>query len=338
MHDTKIIFSVVVPCYNSEKYIKRTIRTLDDIIRTVSGKVEVIFVDDGSSDSTLHLLKEVCANSSTYRLVSQKNGGVSSARNSGIRVARGKYILFLDSDDEYKRDIFSVLFSVDINEDLVFFGYEKKDRQGGGRVYLTPFLSTVNSPIKLLESFFTKKIYLNICALVVNREFLIRNNLFFDEQIQHCEDLQFIVNLILKSCSFKYVNSVLFTYNFTLGSVVNSEVDEKHLSKLVAFEKLRNKFSEQVELRHLLPCYDYFVATVYLLLLKSMLTNGINNYKILTIYSKYSYLLKREMNIPVDAIGVFVFLSKAIDYFLPKKIKLATLSLIMKINKGNHDA
>lgn len=338
MHDSQIYFSVIVPCYNSEKYIKDTIRSLDDVTQLFREKVEIIFVDDGSSDSTLQLLTEACANNSTYRLVSQKNNGVSSARNAGIKIARGSYILFLDSDDKYRIDMFRILFNSDVSEDIIFFGYEKKGSTArDGRLYRTPFDSSIKTSLELLEGFFTKKVYLNICALAVNRQFLIRNNILFDEEIQHCEDIQFIVNLILKSDSFKYVNEVLFTYNFTLGSAVNSRVDEKHFSKLIAFEKLRNKFIEQEELLMLLPDYDYFVATVYLLLLKSILANGIGDNKLLAVYIEYSYLLGRKMNIPVNAIGAFVFLSKVINFCTPKKMKLAVLLLIVKRIKVCHE-
>jgi glycosyltransferase involved in cell wall biosynthesis len=90
--------SVVIPCYNSSAFLAETIRSVAG--QTLSD-IEIVFVDDGSSDSTVALIKQTIrgASSISMRLITQPNGGVAAARNKGISEARGRYILPLDADD-----------------------------------------------------------------------------------------------------------------------------------------------------------------------------------------------------------------------------------------------
>lgn len=88
--------SVIVPAYNVEKYIKRCIYS---ILNQKYKYIEIIIVDDGSTDDTLLLCKELADQDKRIHLISQKNMGVSSARNEGIKNATGEYVLFVDSDD-----------------------------------------------------------------------------------------------------------------------------------------------------------------------------------------------------------------------------------------------
>lgn len=334
MDNRDVMFSVIVPCYNAVSHINETVASLNKAIELACTTVEVVFVNDGSTDKTLDVLNEICSNKPSFRVIDQENGGVSSARNTGIRESTGKYILFLDSDDIYKNNIFSILSNVLFSDDIVFFSYEKIDQSGNARVYTIPSSYTAENSITVLEDLFSKKIYLNICALAINRECIFRNNMFFDESIQHCEDLQFIINVIIHSKSFQFVSEPLFTYNYTPGSAVNSKVDEKHYSKFTAFEKIRDVFIKTDKYKDLIPAYDFYVATVYLLLLKSIVSNGVVSNKQLNQFVEYSFILKRKMNLPPNVMGASVLIFKIINYIFPIKVKFLTLSFILRMNKG----
>ena len=98
----KGLVSVVIPMYNAEHTIARAINsTLMQIYR----KIEVIVVDDGSTDQSLAVVKEIAAKKGAVaiRVIAKNNGGVSSARNAGMRAAKGEFIAFLDADDEWVR-------------------------------------------------------------------------------------------------------------------------------------------------------------------------------------------------------------------------------------------
>lgn len=91
-----MLFSVIIPAYNAEKFIKRSI---DSVLKQSFQDFEIIVINDGSMDSTLEILYQI--SDERLKIIDTSNGGVSKARNLGIEHARGEYICFLDSDDEF---------------------------------------------------------------------------------------------------------------------------------------------------------------------------------------------------------------------------------------------
>ena len=89
-------FSIIVPAYNVAQYIEECI---ESILNQDYDNYEIIVVDDGATDETPKILDEIASKSEKVRVIHQKNGGLSAARNSGIEAASGEYILFLDGDD-----------------------------------------------------------------------------------------------------------------------------------------------------------------------------------------------------------------------------------------------
>ncbi|MCR5150736.1 MAG: glycosyltransferase [Clostridiales bacterium] len=96
------LISFVVPCYNSERYIRETLDCL--LNQTIASKIDIIAVNDGSTDSTLEILESYASRYNNIRVISTPNCGVSAARNTGIEKADGKYLMFVDSDDLIARD------------------------------------------------------------------------------------------------------------------------------------------------------------------------------------------------------------------------------------------
>lgn len=103
--DGKIV-SVIVPIYNTEKYLKKCI---DSILSQTYDKLEVILVNDGSTDDSLSICKEYQSFDSRIIIVSKENGGLSSARNAGLDICRGDYVTFVDSDDYLEKDAIELL-------------------------------------------------------------------------------------------------------------------------------------------------------------------------------------------------------------------------------------
>ncbi len=103
------LVSVIVPVYNVEKYLRRCV---DSIINQSYKNLEIILVDDGSTDSSGALCEELLATDKRIRVIHQKNGGLSCARNTGIAHSKGKYLTFVDSDDWVKQDMIEYLYSL----------------------------------------------------------------------------------------------------------------------------------------------------------------------------------------------------------------------------------
>ena len=90
--------SVVIPIYNTEQYLRQC---LDSVVGQTLTDIEVICVDDGSTDGSPPILAEYAAQDSRFQIMTQENAGPGAARNSGLRVSSGEYLIFLDSDDWY---------------------------------------------------------------------------------------------------------------------------------------------------------------------------------------------------------------------------------------------
>ncbi len=100
--------SIIIPVYNTEKYIKRC---LDSLIQQTLNKIEIICINDGSTDSSLKILEDYAKNDSRIIIKTQKNQGQSAARNNGINIATGEYVGFIDSDDWVAKDYYEKLYN-----------------------------------------------------------------------------------------------------------------------------------------------------------------------------------------------------------------------------------
>lgn len=115
--------SVIIPAFNAEKWIYNCVKS---VLNQNDNNFEIIIVNDGSKDNTLTLCKELGYNDNRIMIVDKKNGGVSRARNEGIKRATGKWVVFLDSDDCLCKDAFEKFRKIEsniCNYDIVIFNY-----------------------------------------------------------------------------------------------------------------------------------------------------------------------------------------------------------------------
>ena len=102
-----MLFSIIVPVYNVEKYIEKCLSSLKRQINF--DEYEVIVVNDGSKDGSEEIVKHFCETYDNFKLINQKNGGLSDARNTGIKNAKGDYVIFLDGDDFFSENALEIL-------------------------------------------------------------------------------------------------------------------------------------------------------------------------------------------------------------------------------------
>lgn len=112
--EKKPLISVVVPVYNVEKYLPKC---LDSLLAQTWQELEVIVVDDGSPDNSWDIMQEYARRDSRVRLIRQKNGGLSAARNAGVEAAQGEWIGFLDSDDYVAPEMYETLYRAAVERD-----------------------------------------------------------------------------------------------------------------------------------------------------------------------------------------------------------------------------
>lgn len=123
------LVSVIVPIYNVEKYLARCI---ESIIRQTYTNIEIILVNDGSTDNCGEICKHYAHKDKRIKIVEKKNGGLSDARNAGLKIATGEYVIFVDSDDYIEEELISDTYSkiVENDADICYFNYNQVDEQG----------------------------------------------------------------------------------------------------------------------------------------------------------------------------------------------------------------
>lgn len=115
-------YSIIVPLYNCEQYIEKCLESLLD--QNYEGEYEVIVVNDGSVDGSLSIVQKISVSSKEkIKIVSQKNKGLSGARNTGLRMAIGQYIIFIDADDYVENSLLKTVDQAMANQDLLLYGY-----------------------------------------------------------------------------------------------------------------------------------------------------------------------------------------------------------------------
>lgn len=234
--------SIIVPIYNVEDYLEECLKSLYNIKNI---KLEIILVNDGSKDNSFKIMekfKEIYPEKTV--LINKENGGLSSARNAGMKAAIGEYISFIDSDD-----------FIDVDEFEKFFKEGQKDKLDvmvGNMRYYTPektgdslFRSDVVKNIGIVNGidFFWNLFQKPKCFReevvddIYKREFLVKNNIWFNENIVH-EDSEFTPLVYLKAEKVKYIDRAFYFYRQRTGSIMN-KVSEK---SIVSLESICEKF------------------------------------------------------------------------------------------------
>jgi len=208
-----IQISVIVPIYNTEKYLREC---LDSLTRQgfTKDNAEVLLINDGSTDGSANIVAEYCAKYDFFHLINKENGGLVSARNCGLEHASGEFVAFVDSDDFVAEYIyFPIIDLIEKNNlQILYFGYTKNK--------------------ELLESF-DKSFYIvnrnnsvkqSSCRMVYRRDLILLNSLSFDTKIKrYCEDFLFNYKYVI-NCDLPVGGNPkpLYYYRTTANSITDN--------------------------------------------------------------------------------------------------------------------
>lgn len=209
---SSILISIVVPVYKVEKYLERCV---DSLIKQTYKNYEIILVDDGSPDNCPQMCDEYAKKYNRINVVHKENGGLSDARNAGVKEAKGEYILFVDSDDwieESTCEMFAKFVEVR-KVDIVAGNAKKIDGEKKTLMSRDEELNNKVVPGKefLKHQLKSNKMYMAAWLNLYSREFLINNNLEFVKGRLH-EDEEFTPRCFLKAQ--KVIGSNLVFYNY----------------------------------------------------------------------------------------------------------------------------
>lgn len=276
------IISVIIPVYNQIQYLKDCI---DSILHQLTDDVEVLLIDDGSNDGSELLCDKFQNLNDNIRTIHKSNGGLSSARNEGMKNAKGRYLLFLDSDDELAKNAVEVLKEniKKFSPEMVLYRctYKKNDRY---RIIGTGNVRKINQRTAL-ELLVTNKIGNQICFKAYKRELFER--IEFPEG-RNYEDMATFYRLLLKSEKIIMIDSSLYIYNLMNSSSITQTISEKNLRDMYdAVNELVNGLNEICEKLNLEESLEYYKRNVYIYIYLKSKKNRIGNSKLCNDIEKY---------------------------------------------------
>lgn len=226
--------SIIVPVYNAEDYLDRC---LISILEQNFASYEVILVDDGSTDSSSLICDRYSETDPRFRTIHKKNGGVSSARNAGLDLAKGEYVMFVDSDDALLPDALDVLFENLTGEDIAVGGYTVYIEGTPGREVFPRKNCSYRG--EDMNQFYNENIRRNCEMLdapwskVFKRKTI--GNLRFCEDLSYAEDKLFVFTFLTR-CSSAYACAYpLYAYHLRAGSLGSDVRSDRHLMQLRRF-------------------------------------------------------------------------------------------------------
>ena len=230
--ETQPLVSVIVPVYKVEEYLQKCV---ESIICQTYTKLEIILVDDGSPDSCPQICDEFALKDDRIKVLHKKNGGLSDARNAGLRIAHGEYVLFVDSDDYIEPDSCEVLLdAAEKGTDLITGTYIRVE---GDKVRDCRRKHLRNAELFTPDEYIVRCIknndfYCEAFIMMYRRDFLLENELFY--WTGHVfEDFEILPRMLLSAKKIVNAGYSFYNYIFRTGSITGSPMTAKKLADAV---------------------------------------------------------------------------------------------------------
>ena len=277
------LVSIVMPVYNVQAYLKEA---LNSILNQTYKNIEIICVDDGSTDQSLDILKEYAAKDARVRYIQQQNQFAGVARNNGMKQVRGKYVMFLDADDIFEKHMISDLVkqAESKNTDIVFFGFyhfkkNTKYRSLMGIPYTSRKVTSSKSHTadlfqigqgvpwnRLYNMDFIRKTGLQFQNLQSN------NDVFFSKSIMLYANRMYFMNRRYVNYRISNSNSLQGSYKMASGNFVKCiEAIYDEMNRIGVYDSYKDSFEKYVienALLTLAKCIDRDTFIIVCVLLK----------------------------------------------------------------------
>lgn len=258
-----IKLTIIIPVYNVEKYIEKCIKS---ILRQELNNYEIILVDDGSTDNSGNICDQYAIKYNNVRVIHQMNKGLSGARNTGIREAKGEYLMFIDSDDFINEKVALNEIIDKLKEDAIQFKwiyyYENKNKY----IY---FKDNELYPNIDFEDLLFKKVQdgtisISACNKIVRRSIIVDNNIYFDETLLS-EDIDWSLKLYLHIKSLTVINQNVYVYRQQRAGSITNSTSEKNILSL--FKIIQYWYKYEYSNKKIKEIYLNYLAYQYIILL-----------------------------------------------------------------------
>lgn len=253
--DNEVFCSIIVPIYNSEKYLKKC---LDSLSMQDARLCEVILVNDGSTDNSQFICESYLKENINFILVNQKNKGHTAARNKGLSVAKGKYVAFVDSDDWLEENLISDCYEIYQHHqelDIILFGFKliyTTHKKVQNQPFRAGFYDLKQVEKELLPFLITSGRF-SLSERLVKREILQTYQKIVDPKIKLGEDMVCSVCSLANAKSVYVIDKPYYNYlqreNSIVHSYKNYDFDDWRLIKGILNEQISHKiknFNEQM--------------------------------------------------------------------------------------------
>ena len=214
------LVTVIIPVYNVEKYLRQC---LDSVINQTLREMEIILVNDGSTDSSLEICKEYRNHDDRIILIDQQNAGLAAARQAGLNIAKGEYIGFVDSDDYLEPDMYEKMFAAaaKTSAEIVFCNVYRNESKKEKAYLPTGFYTRADMEKsifpRLLAGFDEngRENTIRWCnwLRIYKKELIDRNNIRFDTRFRRCQDLPFTFECTIHANSYYYLGEEYLYHN-----------------------------------------------------------------------------------------------------------------------------
>jgi len=235
-----MLLSLVIPVYNVEEYLESCI---DSVLSQNDKDLEIICVNDGSTDSSRDILRRYEKKVYNMRIIDQENKGLSGARNEGILNAKGKWVMFLDSDDKLEDDFVKALIPfLRSNNDCDLVEYEYKTIYPNGAIRRNCNFFKVKTLNMSGTEVFNNKIktntfYFSAWNKVLKKDFLINNEIFFREGVLY-EDIEFSTKAINIAENIKFLNEVGTIYYKRNSGTITTTKSKRNLERMNSYARM----------------------------------------------------------------------------------------------------
>lgn len=279
-----ILISVIIPVYNVEKYLEKCMDSvIDQRLGEYHNKIEIILVNDGSTDNSLSIIKEYASKDSRIKVIDKQNGGLSDARNVALDRAVGTYIMFLDSDDWWDKDCLNTIINkINTSSDLdvIIGGYKRINRQGEEYSLGSLDFNYINNGTKTdVIKYMLEKSPIPLFGVwkyVIKKDVIDRYHIRFIKGML-CEDMDFTMQILLHSQKYGAIKDNFYCYRCEReGSIMNTfsiKRAEDMLKNINKWEKelLHYEQGEELRVAFCNKCSEDFVNQFYdIIMLKGL--------------------------------------------------------------------
>ncbi len=229
--------SIILPVYNVEKYIEDCV---ESIINQTCKEFELIIVDDGALDNSVPLAEALLINSEVdYKVVRRKNGGLSAARNTGIKASRGDYLCFVDSDDVINPQyVETLLYDIEQNNVPMAIANFKWVKDDDKKIFdMSDTHGTVVDKKEFLYKILRRQIFNYFGCFMISHQYILENDLWFDESVVFGVDQAYMWRLMVGVPKYTYSYKVVYNYYNRPGSIMTATKIDKMLSGLPSLKK-----------------------------------------------------------------------------------------------------